>query len=264
MESPQDRDFRIGIRRSIGAHLAVALFILIKSLVFPGTPTRYTPTLRVDIVGLPDQLKKDLAQIRGHLKPPPSVADLSKSLKETAEKAKNIKIKPLPPAPPDEMVLKPKSQTPSADKAKEKNLHKKNKSALDRIKSLERISDEPPSAEAHQTSLIKGNRVSKGTSLSADAKESAEANYYDQLRDRLQDYWALPVWVARQNLDARVRIFIDHRGRLKGFQFLKNSGNTQFDEAVKRSIQESQPFPAPPDDIASTVLSSGVIVGFPL
>jgi hypothetical protein len=33
---------------------------------------------------------------------------------------------------------------------------------------------------------------------------------------------------------------------------------------VKRALNESQPFPAPPAELASAVLTDGILVGFPL
>jgi colicin import membrane protein len=256
-----DRDFNLGLRWSLSLHLALAVFVLVKSLIFPGEVKTYTPTLRVDIVGLPDLLKKDLANIR----PSTSSEKIAESLKEAAADAKKIKPKSLPPevaeaAKPDEMVLKPKT----SEKAVDKDIKKRNQSALSRIKALAKLGIDSPSPSKGSPVLIKGNAISKGTSLSADARESSEENYYDRLRDRLQENWALPVWLARQNLSARVQIYVDSRGRLRGFKMIKGSGNAQFDEAVKQTLNVSQPFPPPPDALASSVLSSGVLVGFPL
>lgn len=239
------------------AHAGFALFIIVKSLIFPGKPVSYIPSLRVDIVGLPDLLKKDKNKVSKLADP----SDLNKALKEAEVKAKELKEtakkapKPKEIAKPGEMVMKPKAAA-----AETKVREKKNQSALDRIKALNKIAEsEEPTAV-----VVKGNQVSKGTSLSGNARESAQASYFDLLRDRLQDNWSLPVWLARQNLSATVQISIDGRGRLRSFKFLKVSGNLQFDEAVKRSVNESQPFPIPPREILENLMIDGIPVGFPL
>jgi TonB family protein len=145
-----------------------------------------------------------------------------------------------------------------ADKgAREKRM----KNALDRIKSLTKITDDRKSGAPVP---IRGNQVSKGTSLSEDAREAAKASYFDALRDRLHENWALPVWLARQNLSAQVQIYVDSHGRLSRFTFLRPSGNQQFDEAVKRALSESQPYPVPPEQLRGTFMADGVSVGFPL
>lgn len=266
VEAPQSvpiEEPRLGLKWSFVGHFIFILMILFTDLVFPTHPLRYIPTLKVDLVALPDTLKKDLKnpnrthfehEIREILKEAENNAPSIKTThsKESKSTAREVAKK-------DEMLLKPKHLS-------EKVIERKNLQALQRIKSLAKIQDNsdttPSSAPEHE--LVKGNRISPGMSVSNEAKEASEASYYDILQDRLQDNWTLPPWVARQNLQAQVLIFIDSRGRLHGFKFMKLSGNPQFDDAVKRALQESQPFPFPPPQLASTLLSHGILVGFPL
>lgn len=272
-KSAYDKDFGRGFKISVAVHVGLALFLLIKAVVLPSKPVMLAPTLRVDVVGLPDLLKQDLK------KAPDAHADnaIEKALKQAEEAAKKIEppkpIKaPKEPAPvekaePDELVLKPKQiQTAKREKEKEKKREKKLLSALNRIRALEKISDDakPRKTAASSSTLIKGNKISKGSSLSGDALESEVASYYDSVRDRLQDNWEIPIWFKNQGFSAKVQIFIDRSGRLRNFRFIKPSGNAQFDDAVKRTVSESQPFPAPPEDVVSTVLVDGILVGFPL
>lgn len=252
---PSDRDFRVGMRLSIVAHLLVLLIVVMKSLVFPGQPKPLIPSLRVDLVGLPDMLKKD----KFKLPRPSNPTELAEELKKAEASAKKMtKTSPLvEPAKPDEMVVKPKPET---QQKKSDAREKKLKGALARIKALEKLSSD----DSKPSVVVKGNKISKGGSLSEDARESDEASYYDLLKDRLQENWALPPWLARQNLAARVEVFIDAKGKLKNFRFLRGSGNAQFDEAIKNALTASQPFPAPPDNLAAGLLSDGISVGFPL
>lgn len=232
-------NYKQSFKFSAIAHLSLIAFIILKSLVFPGKAIPYTPALRVDLVALPDILKKDL--------------------------------KFIPPTPPAASKDKPKEKETIEEKVEEEEAvitTKKNdlreskiKNALARIKALDKISEDsknPPSP------IIKGNVISKGTSLSGDAKETAMTSYYDLVRNKLQENWQLPVWLARQDFSCKVQIFIDGRGRISRYRFDKVSGNAQFDEAVKKTLKISQPFPPPTEDIASTVLVDGILVGFPL
>jgi outer membrane biosynthesis protein TonB len=262
-----EQDFSTGLRWSVGVHILLFAFIIVKSLVFPEKFIPIMPTLRVDIVGLPDQIKGE----RFHMPPPASGGTKKEEI--PAPKVPEPKAVPKPPAKaveraaPDEMVYKPKSSQPEAkESAKEsaKEREKELKSALARIKALSKISadsdDEGPAAPA----LIKGNRISHGTSLSGEAREGAGVTYYETVRDHLQQNWALPVWIARQKLSAQVQIFVDGGGRLRSFKFIKFSGNGQFDDAVKNTVTTSQPYPTPPQQLVSSLLANGILVGFPL
>jgi TonB family protein len=266
-----DEGYRKALRASFVAHVTFIGAIVFKSLVFPSASKPYVPSLRVDMISLPDTLKKDLQ----NLPPSQSAKDIEKAIKQAEADARNIKpvkipdqpkIKaPVEPAEKDELILHPKKLAPASPDAKPATREMKLKSAMDRIKALDKIRNmEESDKPSHRSIIIKGNKVSKGTSLSGDAKESAEAGYYDQLRAKLQENWELPVWIARQNLSARVQIFIDSRGRIRNFRFMKPSGNPQFDSAIKKTLEDSQPFPVPPEGIAGAVLVDGVLIGFPL
>ena len=109
-----------------------------------------------------------------------------------------------------------------------------------------------------------GPQISKGTSLSGDAKEKAEAGYFDLIRDHVAEYWALPEWLRRQKLTAQIQIRIDPAGRILSSKFLKSSGNPQFDEAILGTLKDSEPLPRPPKELISSLADDGVVFGFPL
>lgn len=257
-EIPSSPDLSFGLKWSLGLHIALIMVVLTKSLLFPGQPIPYIPTLKVDLVGLPDVLKKDLKQ--------PSHSqfnqEIEKVLKQAERDANRIKTPPAKPAPEiakkDEMVVKPKAASPDHGKTGDKGVEKRNKRALDRLKALSRIE------EATEERPIKGNQVSPGSSLSGQAKESAVASYYDLIIDRLHANFTIPPWISRQNFTAQVEMMIDAQGNVLKMRFVKPSGNTQFDDAVKRAIYATQPFPPPPKEVASTLVSNGILLGFPL
>lgn len=266
-------DDRRGLAWSVIFHLSVAALLLAKGLLFPSPPLKYSPTLRVDLVGLPELLKQERAQVN-HAPPDDKLAQ---ELKRAEAEAKAIQQQPPPKAPPvapqtrteqaapNEMVLHPK---PAAKTVPPQAREKKLLSALDRIKALERIqndfSDSTGKDVKSSSVPIKGNKLSKGTSLSDDARESDQASYFDSVRDKLQENWALPVWLQRQGFSAKVTVFIDSQGRVRNIVFDQSSGNQQFDDAVRQTIQQSQPFDPPPDNLASSTLNNGIPFAFPL
>jgi TonB family protein len=255
---PRGKETRAGFQLSLALHGAVAFLIFFKIFIFPSQPITYIPALRVDIVGLPDQLKKDLA----HPAPIPATAPAHPPAATSATK-KAPPPKEAATEPDDAMGMKR-----SAERKAEKKREKKMESALARIKALAKISGDStpkkaPTQDA-QATQIAGNKISKGTSLSNNAQQSDKENYVDTLQNALQQNWTLPIWLERQQLNAKILIYIDAQGRLIQFKFVQSSGSPQFDDAVKRTLMQSQPFPAPPAEIASSLSSHGVLVGFPL
>jgi len=279
-----------GIRWSLIAHGAALIILIVKGLIFPGEPAMIAPTLRVDMVGLPEILKKDLQDVS---KTPPGIQDALKNAEEAAKQELAAKKREAEAdtaseeedrTDPDELVLQAKKKREAEERKKrdeeEKNKREKlareakerldrerrTKNALDRLKALSKLESEKSdtSNEPGNGVVIKGNRLSGGASLDPAAREGLESSYYERVRNRLVENWALPVWLTRQNLQAKVVVFIDERGRLSNFQFTKNSGNETFDEAVRKTLRDSQPYPLPPTEIAPSLQSTGILVGFPL
>lgn len=231
-----DPRLKRAIKISLIIHASFLFTIVTKETFFPSTPELYIPSLRVDLVALPDQLKKDIN------KPRPLPGDE----KQTAQK----KSKATEVADPGAMATK---SLPSQDRKK------KIQGALARIKALERIAEDEP-----KNKKLKGNFLSKGTSQSGDAKESAMTNYYEEVVDQVRRYWELPVWLARRGLSAQVRIALDQNGKVVQLVFVKSSGDPQFDDYAKGSIMSAQPFPMPPTEVRGVVMGSGFVLGFPL
>ena len=245
-----------GLRWSLIGHVALVLFVLIKSLVFPSDVRPYIPSLRVDLVGLPDALKKDIERMKSL--PMPKAG-------EPEETAPEPKSKSAEKAEPDELVLNPKKakDEKKSKETDEERVKARTKNALARIKALAKINDAEDS-KSDESDVVKGNQLSKGSSLAGNARENTEQGYLDLVLTRLQDNWALPSWLARQNLQAQVQAFIDNRGHVRRIQFIKSSGNAQFDDAVKKAVMASEPFPIPPVDLRGSLLSHGILLGFPL
>ena len=233
------------LKLSLFFHFVLLAFFVLKSVVFPGTPKPYQPSLRVDLVGLPDLLKKDLN---------PTVP--SSALETAQPEEAGLKAPPT-----QDLTQRNRKRIQQLERMAREESERKRKmeSALARMKSLAKISSEPKAG-----TLFKGHQISRGSSVSGDARETGEFSYYDEVRSRLQQNWELPVWLSRQNLSARVVLFIDSKGSIRNFRLILSSGNSQFDEAVKKTVTASQPFPPPPREQAAPLLVHGITVGFPL
>lgn len=268
----EDYGLRLNLRRSAIAHGALLLVVVIRSIVLPGSPKTYQPALRVDLVGLPDLLRQEMQNVPRAGQAAPE--DSAKSAKEETAKERQEKSKE--EADPDEMVLKRESKS-LAEKNRarlkefekqtraEESRKKRMEAALNRVKSLAKLNDLDSRSESTKPGvLIKGNQVSAGSSTSGDARESSQPRYADQVQARLQENWELPVYLSRQNLSARIEIFVDRRGMIRSFRFTKASGSPQFDEAIKRTLAASQPLPTPPAEEVASLLTRGISVGFPL
>lgn len=221
------------IQWSAAFHILLSAAFLIQTQILSQTHTPYIPALKVDIVGLPDILKKDLDKV-----------DISK--------------------PQDEATTKPSASRPTKDtdeiglkKVKSKSTrHDRMSSAVDRLRALEKLRETSP--------VIKGNKVSPGSSLTGESVETLERSYFDDVHSQVLRYWELPPILERQRLDAQVRVFINASGYVVGLRFEKRSGNPRFDDIVRNTVERSHPFPKPPKEIAKSLERNGILLGFPL
>ncbi len=247
----QNQNIKRFIVRSLIAHVTILMVLFIKQVVFPSSPEVYLPSLRVDLVALPDRKMTETQVLPVAPKPEESAPP---KVEEKKVEEKKVKIETKSEDEGDYAIHKKKKHEKSV---KEKTAQKKLKNALARIKALERI-------KAMETETVKGNQISKGSSLSGEAKVALETTYFDVILEQVRSNWELPKWLQEQNLSAKAQVFIDRHGNLSRYEIVKSSGNEQFDNEVKRTLQAAAPFPVPPNDIASEMFNNGVVLGFPL
>lgn len=241
-----------GLRWSAIFHASIIILGWLTALVLPQNTTRFVPALRVDVVGLPDLLKADLDRIG-------KKGNAPKDETSPEEESPQAAVKVKPEDPTEEATI------PTQVKVDPKKRKKKMDSALNRIRALERIKGEEDGDDRDLDDVvIKGNKISKGSSISGEAVEGGAPGYLDAIREQVKSNWSLPIWMSRQNLSAQALVFIDPSGKLQGLMIHKSSGNGGFDDAVKRAIQSSQPFPPPPMDLRKAMLRDGILLGFPL
>jgi len=245
------------IRVSIALHGLLLIVLLLKELVIPSEPKmkEYLPSLKVDLVALPDQ---KAAEVTTPIQP--SAPEETKQAEEVKKPEAVAKAEPVKEPTKEETAdysLKKKQPKTKAEKAatKREESRERMKNALARIKALEKI---------REGELIKGNQVMTGSSAKGDSSKNTDTTYYDVVLEKVRNEWELPQWLQGKGLSAKVLVKIDRRGSISSIQFLRSSGNNQFDAAVKRTLSQAMPFPAPPVSVLADVNTDGIILGFPI
>jgi protein TonB len=250
--------FRKGLRTSIGAHSALIIFAIIAGFTLSRQPAKFTQSIRVDLVALPDLKKKDMAKIT-----PDDLQDLSEKLSEASKSAKKTlentkreaaKPKSEPEPEPDAMAMKKKQAKPNTNKDALK-------SAIDRIRALEEIESEVKKPKTTQKVAAKGNQISKGAGATGEVATGDLNAYISKMQVKLRDNWNLPVWLAKQTqLKALVVVFLDRKGFVTNAVLSRSSGDKQFDEYALKTVRISQPFGPPPSEL----IEDGATLAFPL
>jgi TolA protein len=192
--------------------------------------------INIDVVGLPNVLKKDLPL-------------LNKSV--TEEKA---------PKKEEMAVLEKKNE-----KENEKVVEKKNNL-------IAKVKDSVDQEENYLTKIkiIKGlkqqkgaggaNTTNSGIGVSSDA---VQANpYFQTIKEYVKNYWKIPNWINAEGLNTLVTLKISDDGNISDLTISKGSGNPEFDDLALNSVKNAAPFPPPPIAVRET-LESGVILSFP-
>jgi outer membrane biosynthesis protein TonB len=249
----EDALFSKALRGSFIAHFLVVMATFVGSIVMPHKPKQYVPSVRVDLVGLPDIKKVDLSKTSPaemeKLKQKLEEIDKAEraALKDRAKKAEQAKKETN--MDPDAMSLKKKEKDDGKTRKKDMS------DALRRMKALQAMEEEV----AKTAVPAKGNILSKGSALSGEQNMDTDT-YVDELVSRIREHWNLPLWLKNQRLVAKVMLFIDSRGGIARVVFTQRSGNDQFDGQVMKAIELSAPFPRPNAEIKS----DGILLGFPL
>lgn len=222
---------------SIVFHGLIILVFTIKFAFFPDIP-EYSPVIRVDLVGLPDKKTPST--------PAPAAPPKMAPAKTEVSTPKETKSKSTQKAPPSKPTAQSQSQ------------------ALSRIKGLQAIESLKAEAESPTpaTNTIKGNVISPGTALKG--LNRIEFNeYIGEIDAHVKNNWALPEWMRTQDFRAEVLVRIDSNGNLIERSFLKKSGNPDFDKRVWDAIENSSPFPPPPEKFTKLVGVQGITFAFP-
>ena len=109
------------------------------------------------------------------------------------------------------------------------------------------VDDDRPPAVEEQGGSLQGSRA--GT-----ASEAKGDPYILELIDKIGSAWKVPNTIRDEdlkNLSADVCLTIDNSGALTHFDFIRKSGNNQFDSSLEAALGTMGALPAPPDRFRS-------------
>lgn len=267
-DNPQDETLKRGLVVSLGFHVGLVLFFVVKTAFFTPESIDFTQAVRVDIVGLPDKLDPNSLPPKPEAKENPKPAKPEPSpVEKAAEKKPEPKVEPKPEV---------KLPTKTAKKDDGVNLEKvksKQNDAMEKLKAMaaiEKLKEEAkkpaPVSGSGKTDApaapIKGNQLSPGTALTGLSKLQHDT-YGADLDRHIKQHWTLPDWLAKRDYKAQARVYIDSRGNIVDRKIVKSSGNPDYDAEVLSALDKSSPLPAPPEKFVSLVSVDGILIGFP-
>jgi len=257
-----------GLVVSFVLHAVLISFFTLKAVFFTPEAIDYSAAIRVDMVGLPDKLDS--------LPEAPAKAEAKPTLPEKpAEKT------PPPPKPVEKPVEKPaekavkmppKKDPDAINLEKTKNDQKQAMEKLKAMAALDKIKDEVAEDKKKKDvgagkdtqggAKVKGNVLSAGSALSGLSKLQHDS-YVVDLDRHIKGNWALPEWLAKRDLKAQARVFIDSNGNILSRKIVKSSGNPNYDDEVLATIDRSAPYPKPPEKFTAILAADGILIGFP-
>ena len=197
-------------------------------------------SINVDVVGLPNVLKKDIQEM----------ATLDSAEEETAEQK--------------EMVLK---ENVSINKkkllAKLKQSVESKDNYLKKIKVIKgmKSADNNKISEAQKTGTETGTGSGQGEGNGESTGPTVNP-YFVNIKDLVRTYWQIPTWLKSEGLNTQITIKIGDDGQLTHIQITKTSGNSDFDKLAYQAVKNSSPFTPPPLAVKD-IVENGVILSFP-
>ncbi len=251
---PPKRDsFEIALGASVVFHFVVFIFLAVRAVFAPVAELQAPPSIRVDVVDLPDHQ----AKLPPAPKPQPA---------EQPPKPPDVKTPPPAPEPPKAHVA-PISDSPKVNLNKTKH---DEAAALRRLEAISRLQNErpkPPPAQAPAAATpappapIKGNEATEGSALKGITKLENES-YTQTVQNHVTRHWNLPGFLSDANLSALVRVFVDGQGNLLKKVLVRSSNNPVFDQSAMTAVDTSLPLPHPPSDLVNLVSVRGIDIDF--
>jgi colicin import membrane protein len=117
-------------------------------------------------------------------------------------------------------------------------------------------SREPPDPE-------RAGQATGSTEGTAASAEEGDA-YFSAVHDAVLEHYVVPSVISERErlfLSASVIAWIGADGRILRHEFQAKSGNTFFDQALERAIQQTK-LPPPPADLSRSLRDNGVVLNF--
>lgn len=235
---------------SLSGHLAIALLVFFQAVLIPHEPIEIQRAIRVDVVGLPEKMTEQ------ELKP---AAEPPKAETKPVELPKKETAPPPKPAAP---VVSTPSKNKAADLAKSQREALSQLKTAQALEKLKNMKETGKSDSKKEGTLIKGNTVAAGNSLTGLERIEYD-RYFDDLKIKVRDNWSVPQWLAEAQLKAQVQVIIDERGYVVKKVIRRSSGNEVFDSSVLEAIDRSSPLTPPPKRLQGLMATSGIVFNFP-
>jgi TonB family protein len=265
VNSVLQKPFSFYTKRSFAIHVTLIVLVVIVSYFqwSQGEKQRrlnvklVQSSVRVDVVAMPKKTFQELKALQemgqtGSVEAEPVKAEPVK--KEAAPESGNEFIKEKKKVSFQDMLKQYSND--KVEKSKPSKKAKKGKKGLDK------------NTLAKLDGLIKrGNKVSQGQALvgSGSAESLTELQgYAAKLPALVKPYWKLPSYLADQNLQCRIRVYINGRGEVLRSNVFEKSSDPEYDERALSAVKAAAPFPPPPASIVSRTLRGDILLGFPL
>lgn len=261
--TPMEQLFRKMIAASVVFHVAALVFATLWAGYY-SPPPRFLSVTVVDLVGgeaFAPPPRKRATPVEEPAPPPPE-----KSAKEEKE----------PEAPPP-VTVKAKEKSKAKDAPDPRALDASLRKMREKKASEERLREAVVAIRREKAArkAIRqiGERVGRRIDLSSvrpapkNAPPSPAAGvsgatgnarvppehlaYFRMLDEKIRSNWTVPALTAgeRENLMVRLRIVIERDGRVSQVRMEKTSGNSYFDDSVRRAINKASPLPVPPEQL---------------
>lgn len=115
--------------------------------------------------------------------------------------------------------------------------------------------------------VLEGNKISSGSSIVGDNSAEIQTEfekYVQGLPDLVRRFWKLPSYLKEQELNCRIRIFVDSEGRVIRKVIAESSGVEEFDQKALSAVELASPLPKPDPQILRKLVRGDVYLGFPL
>lgn len=257
LRSPEVRSLRFYSFQSLLLHasfFAIALFIA--KLTWDSLEQRRAENIqlvqssvRVDVVAMPELTVKEL---------------------KTFEQQEEVEVVPAPVEKAPEPEAKPDQPEFIEEKKKQdfasmlKNLSQK-KVEEKPTKKVEKKQNVFDRAKI-QKLVAAGNKISGGSALIGGSGEAAQgeyAQYLGAMPEAVKPYWKLPSYLASQELQARVRVFLRADGSLIKAELYESSGVTEYDQRAMEAVRRAK-FAPMPKGYSNRGVAGEIVLGFPL
>ena len=195
-------------------------------------------SINVDVVGLPNILKKDLHLVQNNSEK--EINKLSKKNKMVLPGTKKIK----------------KAQLNAIQRLKRSLAYEK--TYLEKLKIIKGLRKSLDIGRITDSNL-KANSGSGSSDPSSDVPSNP---YFSTLKDLIRTYWQVPHWMHTEGLNTLVVTKVKPNGEISHIDIIKSSGNNDFDNLALNAVRNASPFPTPPI-VVKDALENGIVFSFP-